>query len=192
MKQLAWASAVFVGVAVVVTVGVVLYSSRDAPTLPTSDPVGPLQRHQTPTQHAIRSVTMAVTVRGIADAIPVYRLDMDNPRYVLAGHAQPQGVLVRVHATFTNVSDSDLALDESEDFTLVGEDGELYRVSTPATVRPRWARYRKTPIAEMRLRPWVPYDALLYFNLPESVSRGKLRLRFRDNPAASFRILGSN
>ena len=32
MKQLAWASAVFVGVAVVVTVGVVLYSSRDAPT----------------------------------------------------------------------------------------------------------------------------------------------------------------
>lgn len=187
MKKAVW----LFGALVVVSLlsgAVVGFLSREPPLQPAPPPLESSRTRVVASRSEPRHAALAVTVRGVADSIPLYALDFDNPRYVLTGYAQPQGVLVKVHATMTNVSDSVLSLDESADFALVDEDGVSYGVSTPATVRPRWTRFRRTPIAEMRLRPWEPYEALLYFDLPERTASGELGLRFRDDPAASFKV----
>lgn len=152
--------------------------------IPTSTPTSP---QKPPT------VMMAVTERRFVDTITVYDFDMLSGfspfPYAVADSVKPQGVFIRVRATFVNVSDSELTIDYNEDFTLIDASGVPHRVATPATVTSRRVKYRVSPIADVRVPPGETYDALLFFDIPHSEGPLRhLKLRFRDDPPVSFAV----
>ena len=132
---------------------------------------------------------MAVTQMWLQDTISVYELDMDNPRYVVSRVAAPEGIFVRVRATFVSLSESGLRVRNDGDFTLIGENGVSYQVATPATITSRRVRYRETPLVDVTVPPGELYDALLFFDIPRAGAQQDLKLRFRDEPPVPFVIL---
>jgi hypothetical protein len=138
---------------------------------------------------------MSVNSTRFVDAITRYDFDLSSGfspyAYVAEGEVKAKGVFVQVHATFANVTDSELIIANNDDFTLLDERGAEYRVATSATVTPRQVRYREAPVADVVMRPGEAYNALLHFDIPRTGYQRNLKLRFRDDPPVSFRAIPS-
>ena len=134
-------------------------------------------------------VLMGVQASHFVDTIRLYELSMDNPRYLVTSFVEAKGIFIRIEATFVNVSDSVLLINNDGDFSLIDEKGTSYRVATPATMTHRRVRSRETPIVDVRVRPGATYDALLFFEIPRTGVQRELKLRFRDDSPVPFRLL---
>lgn len=138
---------------------------------------------------------MSVNSTRFVDTITRYDFDLSSGfspyAYVAGGEVRAKGVFVQLLATFANVTDSELAIANSDDFTLLDERGVEYRLATPATLTPRHAKFREAPVADVRIRPGGVYNALLYFDIPRTGYQRNLKLRFRDDPPVSFRAMPS-
>jgi hypothetical protein len=153
----------------------------------------PLISLPTPGPTFSKRVLMGVNATRFLETITVYDFDLTSGfspyAYTLSWNSRARGVFIQVLATFVNISDSELVIDNSEDFRLIDETGIEYRVSTPAAITPRELLHREVPIADIRARPGEAYNALLHFDIPRTGYQRNLKLRFRDEPPLSFRAM---